>query len=161
MKINNRKSNLYAKRGFTLIELLAVIVVLAIVMLIAVQAVLPSLDDARQQAFAIEANGLKQAAQQYYVTESFASGLVIKDSHCVTVATLVDKGHSDLDKSKYKGKVVITKTDSGIFLYKVYLMNDSYMVNGEGVDGNDNVNINATDHVKPADASAFQGLTCD
>ena len=49
-------------RGFTLIELLAVIVVLAIIMLIAVNAVLPQMEKARRSSFAIEANGAIQAA---------------------------------------------------------------------------------------------------
>ncbi|MEG1892380.1 MAG: type II secretion system protein, partial [Bacilli bacterium] len=65
--INRRINNV---RGFTLIELLAVIVVLAVIMLIAVNAVIPQMNNARRQAFAIEANGLVDSAQAFVVTAS-------------------------------------------------------------------------------------------
>ena len=52
------------KKGFTLIELLAVIVVLAIVLVLATSTVLPMLNRARQNAFAIEANSVIDAASQ-------------------------------------------------------------------------------------------------
>ena len=45
--MNENNNNL---RGFTLVELLAVIVVLAIVMLIALQAVLPAMERARRSS---------------------------------------------------------------------------------------------------------------
>ena len=67
----NKKIN--SRRGFTLVELLAVIVVLAIVMLIALQAVLPAMDSARRQTFAIEANGAIDAANTYFMSSMWVS----------------------------------------------------------------------------------------
>ena len=52
------------KKGFTLIELLAVIVVLAIVLVLATSTVLPMLNRARHNAFAIEVNSAIDAASQ-------------------------------------------------------------------------------------------------
>ena len=51
--------NIKNERGFTLIELLAVIVVLAIVLLMGAMAVIPRMNDARKQVFAIEAGSKK------------------------------------------------------------------------------------------------------
>ena len=48
--------------GFTLIELLAVIVVLAIVILMASMAIIPRMNEARKQVFAMEANEAINAA---------------------------------------------------------------------------------------------------
>lgn len=151
-------NNEYDKRGFTLVELLAVIVVLAIVMLIAVNAVLPKMEEARRQAFAIEANGFLKAAMQYVVTESLTSDLVIDDSEskCVTVEELVDAGHSALNKKKYSGKVIITKSGNN-FLYTAYLANGSYMVQNAGVKDGVNISVNIDDVDKKT--SAFVG-TC-
>ncbi len=50
------------KKGFTLIELLAVIVVLAIVMVLATTTVLPLMNDAKKNSFAIEATDAINAA---------------------------------------------------------------------------------------------------
>lgn len=49
-------------RGFTLIELLAVIVILAIVMVLASSSILPFMRNAGRDAFALEANGVIDAA---------------------------------------------------------------------------------------------------
>ncbi len=158
------KSNLYDieindKNGFTLIELLAVIVVLAIVMLIATNAVLPQMDEARKQAFAIEANGLVKSAQQYVVMQTLTSNLVITDtkSVCVTVEQLVKAGQSELDVTSYKGKVIVSRVpNSTVLLYKVYLNNGGFMIAGGGVNAENNANISITkEHIKAYTAADF------
>ena len=164
MKANLSSNNNYDVRGFTLVELLAVIVVLAIIMLIAVNAVLPKMEEARQNAFAIEANGLIKAAQQYVITKSLTEGKVVTSTGvCVTVQQLVDNADSDLDKTKYSGYAVVkTLNDtSNIMLYEVYLANGSYRVDGKGITGTGdsraNVSINSKDVVKSAEKF---GATC-
>ena len=122
-------------RGFTLVELLAVIVVLAIIMLIAVNAVLPRMNSARKQAFAIEANALMEAAQTYIVNTSLASAGEI-NTRCVTVETLRTEGYSELSSS-YTGKVEILKGTGSRYYYKVYLQNGQFMVIGNGSTGTD------------------------
>ena len=57
-KMKNMKDN----RGFTLIELLAVIVILAIVMVLASSSILPFMGNAARDSFALEANGVIDAA---------------------------------------------------------------------------------------------------
>jgi len=145
-------------RGFTLIELLAVIVVLAVVMLIAVQAIMPRMESARKQAFAIEANGLIEAAKSFIVTESLTSSSVVVDAtngRCVEVEELVTKGYSELDVDKYSGKVMIYKTVTDnlvVYTYSVYLSNGQFMVNGKGIKDNKNYDI-AEEHVEDSAVS--------
>lgn len=111
-------------RGFTLVELLAVIVVLAIVMLIGVNAILPQMDKSRRNAFAIEANGVIKSAQQYVTTAALTNGLVINtDGICIDIDTLINNGQSDLEKDKYKGSVWVRKPSatSDIYIYTVWM----------------------------------------
>lgn len=119
-------------RGFTLIELLAVIVVLAIVMLIGLNAVLPRLEKARKEAFAIEANGAIKSAEQYF-SMGILNGTISLNggTGCVTVAQLIESGDSTLD-SGYEGKVQVTRSAEGKFTYTVYLKhkNGNFCVNG-------------------------------
>lgn len=133
--MNDNTKNL---RGFTLVELLAVIVVLAIVMLIAVQAVLPQMERARRQSFAIEANGAIDAAQTYFMSSSLTNGTGFPSSNgniaCVTIEQLYDGGYTELDKTGYSGKVVVQKRNN-IYIYYVFLEKDkTWMVNGAGTD---------------------------
>lgn len=146
MKTNLQiKNNKYDVRGFTLIELLAVIVVLAIVMLIAVQAVLPKMDESRRRAFAIEANGLIKSAIQYVISDMTFNGTVIDESGvCLSVKELVDSGNSTLDALKYKGKVMVFKNGNQ-YLYRITMNNGSYMVVEKGINNNANVSITEGD----------------
>lgn len=126
--MDTRNKERYNERGFTLIELLAVIVVLAIVMLIGVNAILPQMDDARKRAFSIEVNGLVTSAQQWFVTAQLTDGIVINagETHCVSVDDLITAGQSDLKKdSGYSGCVEISKSGN-LFLYNAKLKNKSY-----------------------------------
>ena len=132
--MNENKKNL---RGFTLVELLAVIVVLAIVMLIAVQAVLPQMERARRQSFAIEANGAIDAAQAYFMSSSLTGGDGFPandgDTECVTIDDLYTGGYTELDDD-YSGKVVVQKKGN-IHIYYVFLeKDDTWMVYGAGTD---------------------------
>ncbi|MEG0794211.1 MAG: type II secretion system protein [Bacilli bacterium] len=127
--INRRINNV---RGFTLIELLAVIVVLAVIMLIAVNAVIPQMNNARRQAFAIEANGLVDSAQAFVVTASITgSGAEIPNAgRCITLAELKE-GYSELG-TKYSGSVFVKPKDpnSNTYIYTVFLTNGAYTVSG-------------------------------
>lgn len=148
----------YNERGFTLVELLAVIVVLAIVMLIAVNAVLPRMEEARKQAFLIEANGLIKSAQQYIVTASLTGDVNFVsegEKICITADELVTLGHSSLDKNNYDGRVIVTKAGN-IYLYSASLRSKAYQVVDKGVDTttNSNVTIEVGD-VAHADATSL------
>ena len=55
--------------GFTLVELLAVIGILAVVILIAVTAVVPRMNNAKKKAFVDEALVYMKAAKEAYVTD--------------------------------------------------------------------------------------------
>lgn len=136
------------KRGFTLIELLAVIVVLAIVMVIAVQAVLPQLETARRNSFAIEANGAIDSAQSYFMNSYLNTGKNLLpyndgDVKCITLANLRSSGISDLD-GQYHGHVTVTKSGN-IYLYSLTMTNNAYSVSGKGSKDGQNVNVTAGD----------------
>lgn len=138
--INARNST----RGFTLIELLAVIVVLAVVMLIAVNAVIPRMESARKQAFAIEVNGLIEAAQAYFVTSSITDNKVVSTGSCVTVDELIEEGYSELEHDKYNGRVVVTVSGS-MYLYSAWLTNNQYMAVEKGVSAGYNTSVDEDD----------------
>ena len=138
------------KKGFTLVELLAIIVVLAIIALLAVQAVLPTLDKAKKQLFALEAQRAIDAAQSYFLTASVtgAEGLpTAKDSYkCVSIEDLISKGFFETKGGEYNGYVVVKKVGTANkYVYKVYMANENFKVNGVGSDANytDNATIGA------------------
>ncbi len=140
-------------QGFTLIELLAVIVVLAIVILAAATAVIPRMNEARTQVFALEANHAIDAAKTYFMNNSLTGSagsvtLPVKEGEpkCVTITDLIKNGDFDADIDIYKGYVLVQKVKEN-YLYKVTMSNGKLMVNGAGVgkeDTNKDYNINIT-----------------
>lgn len=161
------------EHGFTLIELLAVIVVLAIVLLMGATAVIPRMNDARRQVFALEANSLIESAEQYLqnnaLTNSGKTFPVGTNQVCVTLEELVASGDYSGDSKTYSGKVLVERksSDSSLYLYTVYLSNKTLMVNGKGIDGKKetnsdtrtNVDIKSSD-VVDYNATDFGGNTC-
>ena len=139
------------KKGFTLVELLAVIVVLAIVMLIALQAVMPRMEEARKSVLAIEANTAIKTAQTYFTNKSLKSNesgfpSVVGKTNCVSIDDLIDEGYSELNKDSYSGKVLIKKETSTLYTYLIYLQKDkTLMIVGKGSSEGYNVNIESDD----------------
>lgn len=112
------------KKGFTLIELLAVIIVLAIVTLLAVQAVLPQVEKARKNAFVIEANQAIDAAKQWRTTQELESSGTIPS--CVTISTLISDGYFEVSNAaNYKGSVSFSKSGN-VQTYTILMSNGSY-----------------------------------
>ncbi len=119
------------KKGFTLIELLAVIIVLAVVTLLAVQAVLPQVEKARKNSFVTEANSAIEAAKQWYADKlltspSDVSGNVV----CVKISTLKDNGFYEVSRDGYLGTVKIDKSGTQT-VYKILITNGSYQTKTE------------------------------
>ena len=121
------KLNLKNKKGFTLVELLAVIVVLAIIILIAMPAVLSSMEKARKNSFAVEANEVIRAAQTAYA-DAVMNGKAAGNSICVPYNYL-KKGFLEKNDPNYNGSVLITiNPTSGQASYNIYLSNSNYTV---------------------------------
>lgn len=123
--------------GFTLIELLAVIVVLAIVILMASMAIIPRMNEARKQVFAMEANEAINAASSYFmngeVTGTGASFPVTEGgAKCVSIADLVANG--DFKGKDYEGAVRVEKHGNS-YLYTISMTNKKLQVNQKGVEG--------------------------
>ncbi len=83
------------KKGFTLVELLAVIIVLAIIMLIAVNNVIPLMTQAREGAFASTANNVLNAAE----TAVLADEINQNNYDCYSIQYLVSQEY--VRKIKY------------------------------------------------------------
>ncbi len=114
------------KKGFTLIELLAVIIVLAVVTLLAVQAILPQVDKARKNAFVVEANNAIEAAKQYYGTQELENPEAVSgECVCIPIATLKNSGYYETSGT-YSGCVKIKKENGIVKDYYIELDNRSY-----------------------------------
>ena len=121
------KSNLKNKKGYTLVELLAVIVVLAIIILIAMPAVLSSMEKARKNSFAVEANEVIRAAQTAYA-DAVMNGKASGNNVCIPYNYLKN-GFLEKHDDNYNGSVLITiNPTSGQASYKIYLSNSNYTV---------------------------------
>ena len=156
--------------GFTLIELLAVIVVLAIVILMASMAIIPRMNEARKQVFAMEANEAINAASSYFmngeVTGTGASFPVTESgAKCVTIAELVASGDFK-GKENYAGTIKVEKHGNSYF-YTISMNNGKLAIENAGVsgsksDGEDtrkSVDITASD-VHDYNSSKFSQPTC-
>jgi len=97
------------KRGFTLVELLAVIVILAIIMLIAIPAVLNTLESARRKTFAEYVDKVVSLTEQKELSNELLSNA---SPGACTIYDIT----KDLDLSStgdYKGYTLVKKTSIG------------------------------------------------
>ena len=143
------KDLLKNRKGFTLVELLAVIVVLAIIILIALPAVLNSMEKARRNSFAIEANEFVKAAETGYsmaVLNGLPAGKDINlnkeddttendneegehvSRYCVNFSDLKTGGFIKKDDKSYGGIVILDIAEDGDVKTKVTLTNNSHSV---------------------------------
>ena len=127
--------------GFTLIELLAVIVVLAIVILMASMAVIPRMNEARKQVFAMEANEAINAASSYFMNgEVTGTGdsFPVTPGGCksVTIEKLINNGDFK-GKTGYEGTITVTKIGNG-YVYAISMTNGKLAVENAGFTGEGN-----------------------
>ena len=132
------------RKGFTLIELLAVIVVLAIVMVLAASTILPYMANARKDAFAVEANTLKESAAQamslkaigsvkdnFEPIEETVDGKTVITGYCFTVENLKNLGLFKKDDTNYAGTVIVDISNSA-YTYTVNMKNTEFYVTKTG-----------------------------
>ena len=140
-------------KGFTLVELLAVIVVLAVIILIAMPAVMNSMEKARRNAFAVEANELVKIAQTAY------SDLMMKNltgnSYCFSYQYLKDAGFLEKNDTNYSGSVSVNIDSNGKASYKIWLTNKNFMIDGKTVSEIE------TSKISTLNASGSVSQTCD
>lgn len=157
------------ERGFTLIELLAVIVVLAIVLLMGAMAVIPRMNEARKQVFALEANQAIQAASVYLQNNTINAEAAndqkfpVKDDGvvCVKISDLIEKGEFDASKN-YKGQVLVKKKkNSSVYLYAITMTNGNLMVTNAGYSGEENKDVTASDVTDASDSINGQKDWCN
>jgi len=112
------------KKGFTLVELLSVIVILSVVVLIATNAVVPMMSNAKKQVLATEANKFIATAKTLYVNEK-QSG-----TKCYTYDEVINSGLIEKSDEAYTGSFLIT-SENGKYTYKIWLSNGTNMVDGK------------------------------
>lgn len=130
------------RKGFTLVELLSVIVILSVVVLIATNAVVPMMNNAKKQVLATEANKFIAAAKSLYVNEG-ATG-----TKCYTYDQIMDSGLIEKNDEAYTGSFLIEE-NNGKYTYKIWLSNGTNMVDGKApditsedvIDSSDNASI--------------------
>lgn len=142
------------RKGFTLVELLAVIVVLAIIILIAMPAVLNSMEKARKNSFAIEANEVVKSAQTAYsiAVLNGQGGSIDSTSgakYCIKYSDLKTNGYiekTDKATPEYKGSVLITiSKDTGVASYTIFFTNAAYNIyNKPYATSSDKVDVGAS-----------------
>ena len=125
------------KNGFTLVELLAVIVVLALIMIIAIPAVLDTMNKSRRQLFVEYAEKVLIAAQTQYVTDSSLGNIAGAGYYVYDIKT--DLGLQSV--GSYKGYIVVNAIDVDKPQYYITLYDNNYQmvsVNSVSLDKLDN-----------------------
>lgn len=134
------------RSGFTLVELLSVIVILSVVVLIATNAVIPMMGQAKKQVLATEANTILGAAKSMYANDG-ASG-----SKCYSYQDVINSGKIDKTDENYSGSFLIESNGNGTYNILVWLSNGTNMINGKAPD------ISADDVIESSeDASTVCG----
>jgi len=115
------------KKGFTLIELLAVIVVLAILMLVAVQNIFPMIANARANSFISTVENIRDSANNKYVSDMLTT--ITRGQKCYTVAQLVKQSYVSVDDNSIFGAVCVKEGESGNseFQVLIYDKNNGYL----------------------------------
>ncbi len=136
------------KNGFTLIELLAVIVILAIIILIAVQNVNGMTATARKRVLAIEGNTLIDGAKNAYQF-AILDGKITTGSACFSLNYLYTEGlFSKGTGDGYNGSVLVEPDASNdkIFNYHFWISNKNYVITNAalGDSGNGSNVVKAT-----------------
>lgn len=116
------------KKGFTLVELLSVIVILSVVVLIATNAVIPAMDNARKQVLATEANVMIKSVYAMYTKEG-ATG-----TKCYTYDEVLEKGFIEKNDENYTGSFQVLVDENGKTSYKIWLSNGKNMIDGKSPD---------------------------
>ncbi len=115
------------KKGFTLVELLSVIVILSVVVLIATNAVVPMMGQAKKQVLATEANKFMGAAKSLYVKDGAAG------TKCYSYEEVINSNIIEKNDEAYTGSFLIEEKD-GKYSYRIWLSNGTNMVDGKTPD---------------------------
>lgn len=107
------------KKGFTLIELLAVIVVLAILMLVAVQNIFPMIANARANSFISTVENIRDSANNKYVSDMLTT--ISRTQKCYTVAQLVKQSYVSVDDQSIFGAVCVNEGTSGNSEFQIFI----------------------------------------
>lgn len=98
------------KKGFTLVELLAVIVILAVIILVAMNAVIPQMQEARKGSFKTEVETYAKAAETYFTAQSLSNPNVLTSGDCVTVTEL-NTNYVKKSDANYKGNACVKNNE--------------------------------------------------
>ena len=112
------------KQGFTLVELLSVIVILSVVVLIATNAVIPAMDNAKKNVLAMEANTIYPAAQTLYVQENLTG------EKCFSYEEIIKSGLIEKNDDAYTGSILVDESGK----VTIWLSNGTNLIDGKSPD---------------------------
>lgn len=115
------------KKGFTLVELLSVIVILSVVVLIATNAVVPMMSNAKKQVLATEANKFMGAAKNLYVKDGLTG------TKCYSYEDVINSNLIEKNDEAYSGSFLIEE-NNGKYTYRIWLSNGTNLVDGKTPD---------------------------
>ncbi len=117
------------RKGFTLIELLAVIVVLALIMILAVPAILNSMNNAKMKTFQMYGTRLLEKALEEYESQKMLNTVTkatFGENLCYPITALGFENHGN-----YEGFVEVHGSSLlGETTYTLHLTDDTFAYNG-------------------------------
>ncbi len=139
------------KKGFTLVELLAVIVILAVIILVAMNAVIPQMSKARKGAFLTEIETFVKGAEAYYQAESIKGSAVTGCTStggvtecCIDIDSIKNNYIKKADPN-YIGSIKIKINADNTAEYSAYMSNGTYRFAGSTADlSEDNIMADTT-----------------
>lgn len=124
-------------KGFTLVELIAVIIILAMLILFAVTAIIPSSERARKKSFINEAKVFADGALNKYsddrLKENYGEDLYLQEKEgkvCYSIQDSLIGPYVSKDDVNYKGSVEVCFGDDCEYRTKVWLTDGIYHLDG-------------------------------
>ena len=111
------------KKGFTLVELLAVIVILALLIVVVANSVLPAMNNSKQSALKTYAQRVIQAAKS-----NCMSAVMLNGSNGDTISSIADCGSSS-SKLNHEKVMGVAASEYSVAIY-VTKTGDKYSVTG-------------------------------
>ena len=139
------KKMLKNKKGFTLVELLAVIVILALLIVITANTVLPMMNNSKQSGMVTYAERVLNTASSMYQADSITGGS--NDPRDYSIEKL-------MGEKTYFGCVQVKPTSTGAYAYKINIydsQNKLALYVGDGSDTQTSVKITPPSGKKVAD----------
>lgn len=127
------------KKGFTLVELLAVIVILALLIVITANTILPMMNNSKKNAMVVYANRVLNAASSMYQADSISQG--VEESQIYSIEKL-------MNQKDYYGCIEVSyNVDSESYEYTFFMLSPNDKLKLEGIVKSNSIKSKAADVV--------------